>query len=401
MLANAGLGIDRRVRCVHGGWSADRYALPSASWGLHAMEIVVGLVVLWVISIFVDGLSGTRPSAARSDHQKAPVERRGEMACVEAELARLRGEAGSPQGVVAPPSPQPTQSRPNSPTQRSRVSPNPQKGRKRLDERHTSRSTDQEGASKADERSPAAVAREKAGGLTAPTNITANLRDEALSAWDQWSQERTAFEVNPLDAEFEAARTLLREKGIRCFWHMTHADNLAGILGEGILSHSAAWQLRRVTDISDASVQKRRARSEPVYGRSLHDYAPLYVNARNPMLYRRKEIQDQICLIEVSIDVLRNSTDRAVVFTDGNAAADLTGFYSRLTDLKLLPWDVLCADYWTDFADGKRKRCAEVLVHPSVGPAYLGSVHCCSGSLVDRFGAEGINVVYDQSPFFS
>lgn len=51
-----------------------------------------------------------------------------------------------------------------------------------------------------------------------------------------------------------------------------------------------------------------------------------------------------------------------VVFTDGNAASDSTSFYYRLQDLCKLDWDCLNAQYWNDFSDGTRTRCAEVLV---------------------------------------
>ena len=51
-----------------------------------------------------------------------------------------------------------------------------------------------------------------------------------------------------------------------------------------------------------------------------------------------------------------------VVFTDGNAASGAPRFFSDLRDLKKIDWECLNAASWTDFKDGKRKRCAEVLI---------------------------------------
>ena len=41
-------------------------------------------------------------------------------------------------------------------------------------------------------------------------------------------------------------------------------------------------------------------------------------------------------------------------------------FFDNLADLKELDWDCLYADRWNDFDDGKRTRCAEILVPGSV-----------------------------------
>ena len=53
---------------------------------------------------------------------------------------------------------------------------------------------------------------------------------------------------------------------------------------------------------------------------------------------------------------------RGIIFTDGNAASEKTIFYEDAADLDALDWDCLEAEYWTDFDDGARKRCAEALV---------------------------------------
>jgi len=225
-------------------------------------------------------------------------------------------------------------------------------------------------------------------------------RQDTMAAWDEWAQYggRPGAEIG--SAEYLDARKFLESKGVTSFWHITHQRNVNSILKDGILSHRSAHATHQVADISNASVQTHRTKLEPVYNRSLHDYAPLYVNVRNPMLYVRKDFNDEICLLEISLEVLRASEERGIVIADGNAASGDTGFSGKLEDLRALPWDVLCADYWTDFADGKRKRCVEVLVYPAVLPAQILAVHCCSGTLAGQLSSKGINAVCDSARFF-
>ena len=151
----------------------------------------------------------------------------------------------------------------------------------------------------------------------------------------------------------------LRSYGIRYLYHITHLRNLKSIATHGLLSHNRAHTAHSPADISGPDVQERRARRDPIYQKPLHDYVPLYFRARNPMLYRRRDRQSELAVLCVDRRVMQNP---GVIFTDGNAASNRTSFYSDLTDLDKLDWDCLKAEYWPDFEDGGRKRCAEVLV---------------------------------------
>lgn len=167
----------------------------------------------------------------------------------------------------------------------------------------------------------------------------------------------------------------LCKKGVLKLWYMTHIKNIASILEYGILSHSDAEKKVGHVDISDHDVQRWRTRLEPLYKRPLHQYAPTYINIRNPMLYVRRGLNEKLCLLEVSLDVLRENN---FVFTDGNAASRSTRFYNSLHHLQDLPWDVLNSSYWNDFPDGRRKRCAEFLIYPKIDPEFIKTIHCFS-----------------------
>jgi|GEM_PF-576303 len=176
------------------------------------------------------------------------------------------------------------------------------------------------------------------------------------------------------------AQAVIREfknRNVTSLWHMTHKDNVASILKNGISSKNKMSKSGEVVDISNQSVQALRVRNETIYNRSLHDYAPTYINIRNPMLYVKKDFNNDICLLEISIECLEECE---FVFTDGNAASLVTCFFNTAKNVESLPWDVLNADFWTGFVDGKRKRCAEILIHPVIKPNYIKRIHCYSAA---------------------
>lgn len=72
----------------------------------------------------------------------------------------------------------------------------------------------------------------------------------------------------------------------------------------------------------------------------------------------------------VSADILAEENIE-FAFSDGNAASIETQFFNSLYKLRQIPWDVLKANYWNDFPDGRRKRNAEFLIFPKVAPEYF------------------------------
>lgn len=186
--------------------------------------------------------------------------------------------------------------------------------------------------------------------------------------------------------------------GVNSLWHMTHINNVRSIINQGLFSHdSPRLEGVRPVDISDHNVQSWRTRCEPFYGLPLHRYVPLYINPRNPMLYRRKDIQRKICFLEISLCA---ADDQLYIFSDGNAASPRSLFYNSAEFLPSLPWDVLRAKYWNDHQDGKRKACAEVLIPEFIAPHYILSVHCFSANEAAYLSQQGISSVISIDKYF-
>lgn len=169
----------------------------------------------------------------------------------------------------------------------------------------------------------------------------------------------------------------LQRHGIDYLYHMTYIDNLASIIENGLLSHNEAYGQGLIeADISDPNVQDIRAVTiDPFYNRPLHDYVPLYFSPRNPMLYRRREIQEDIVILGIDPQLL---SEPNIIFTNGNAAASGTIFYTGTSMLDHLPWNSIRARNWTDLEDGKRIKCAEVLVYPNIEPSRIQVLFCYS-----------------------
>lgn len=125
--------------------------------------------------------------------------------------------------------------------------------------------------------------------------------------------------------------------------------------------------------IAATGVQIRRIRQVPISGRSIHDYVPLYFVRRTPMLRAIKD-HPHVC---VRLD-LRAADKPGTLFTDGNAASDATHFFDSPRDVDRIPWEILHRRRWTgsEIQDGRRRRCAELLVPYRIEPEYILDVVC-------------------------
>lgn len=164
---------------------------------------------------------------------------------------------------------------------------------------------------------------------------------------------------------------IFQEYGIKYLYHMTYINNLTSIITNGLLSHNKAYERGLIeVDISNPDVQDRRA-NRTIDERPLHEYVPLYFSPRNPMLYSRKEHQEDIVIIGIDPQLLLETN---VIFSDGNAAARETKFYRGVQMLNQLQWNIIWAKSWPDFEDGKRIKCAEILVYPTVAPNRIKTI---------------------------
>lgn len=159
-------------------------------------------------------------------------------------------------------------------------------------------------------------------------------------------------------------------------YHFTHVDNLRTIAQYGLLSHTNVdvGGISRC-DISDHGVQRKRARREPIHNRRIHDYVPMYLNPRNPMLYRLRCLADHLVMLAIDIS---DFFPVPALFTDGNAACSATCFGSGL-DTAIPSDEILRSECWNGYYEGTRRRCAEFLVPDRIPVSLISSVYARNG----------------------
>ena len=192
----------------------------------------------------------------------------------------------------------------------------------------------------------------------------------------------------------------------QALFHITHKNNIPGILEKGILSHTKAHIGHFCKeDISNPEINKKRSRFENINNRSIHDYAPLYINPKNPMLEslcNKQNKREDLILIKISPNILVNSL---VLFTDGNAAEESSNFYNSLEDFNKLNWVLLSDDYYLNQNDGKRIKCSEVLVQDNISIPYIEELLSFNENnfedIFNKFPNHmGINLRVDKNIFY-
>lgn len=179
--------------------------------------------------------------------------------------------------------------------------------------------------------------------------------------------------------------------------YICHADNLSSIFSNGILSHRRA-QRHRPTSVADEEVQDLRSKKRVPRGQPLHAYVNLYLNARNPMLYRVTNggrNANHVVVLSISTSVIDLDD---VVLTDGNAAANATAFRPAPEGLAMIKRKRVFAEYWThpdndvEELEHKRVMCAEILVPNAVDAAMITGVYVASDEIATSISSRVTNV---------
>lgn len=149
-------------------------------------------------------------------------------------------------------------------------------------------------------------------------------------------------------------------------------DNVPSVMQHGILSYEMAAKLDHHS-VAMQPIQDKRDQKNVPGGLKLHQYANLYFHARNPMLFKRQNEVDRLCVLRISTDVL--GIDGTVI-TDQNAASDYVRFLHP-SQWSFLAFDDIFAMDWRHpndpiaFWRHKARKCAEVLVPHRVDPGLL------------------------------
>lgn len=164
--------------------------------------------------------------------------------------------------------------------------------------------------------------------------------------------------------------------------YITPIANIPSIYTHGILSHKMTQKLEHKS-ISMQKIQERRAQVVLPGGRPLHEYVNLYFDARNPMMFKRKDAHLELCVLRIAPKVLEIP---GVVITDRNASSGYALFKTAPQGLAIVNEELVFAKDWThpdqfEYWNRKSAKCAEVLVPDRVDQRFiLGAYVSCPES---------------------
>ena len=185
------------------------------------------------------------------------------------------------------------------------------------------------------------------------------------------------------------------------FYNIMPIKNLPSVLQHGILSYEQVANMPH-DSVAMSEIQSRRNDVCVPNGMMLHEYANVYFDARNPMLYKRR--QEDICVLKISPQILELSD---VVVADRNASSDYVRFFEPQYALDRLDFDLIYAEFWNDddyfeYLKKKSIKCAELLVPYTINPAYIIAAAVKDDNDRDRLIGMGFNkrIYVDKHLFF-
>ncbi len=172
-----------------------------------------------------------------------------------------------------------------------------------------------------------------------------------------------------------ASECFIIKTGKRFLYNISPLRNIPSVIQYGIMCNSEVQRFPHES-IALPSVQERRSRVVVTDGMKLHQYANLYFDYHNPMLSRRRDQNNRICILAVDCHVMDL---QGCVLTDRNAAAELVRFFDPINGIDTIDFDKIYARYWKHPDDGheeinhKAIKCAEILIPHHVPYEYITS----------------------------
>lgn len=220
---------------------------------------------------------------------------------------------------------------------------------------------------------------------------------------------QTSLRLDEIDLE-----EMSPAREIQGLYYIAHFDNLPSILERGILSHNQAERLgipRRAIDNSQVN-QRRSQRVVPDSGgKTLWDFANLYFQPRNAMLYQT--LHDRALGRNLAILALKKTllNREDIYIAPGNAASLNSPILPAAAGRNALRAIARQIDRdWWDHADGsKRTMMAECLVPESVSPREIEAIYVPSeakraelSALLANSGVQvsGLPIVAEPERFF-
>jgi O-acetyl-ADP-ribose deacetylase (regulator of RNase III) len=197
------------------------------------------------------------------------------------------------------------------------------------------------------------------------------------------------------------------QRAVKSLFYITHINNLPSILQYGILSHRQV-ESRKIpfTPVYNPDIVANREQRLTPDKKSLWDYANVYFQPRNPMLYKVISETDKKNVVIVGINPQIVSVKGAFISL-GNAASPLSPILDAEKGLQIINgeyWQIINSDWWKTEDGTKRKIMAECLIPDRIPPTEIHSVYVTNSAVADtirlRELPHHVSVVVEPHMFF-
>ena len=179
---------------------------------------------------------------------------------------------------------------------------------------------------------------------------------------------------------------------IREFHCIMPVANVASVLEHGLLSYDRASKLGH-RSIAMPEIQDRRDQVQVPGGLRLHRYANLYLNARNPMLFKRRNEAQSLCVLSVSTEARHL---QGAVLADRNASSSYVRFLS-IDQVSELDLEAIYSSDWRHPDDRiaylrhRSQMCAEFLVPHRLPPEFIEGAYVVDSATKHRLRSTGFS----------
>jgi hypothetical protein len=181
-------------------------------------------------------------------------------------------------------------------------------------------------------------------------------------------------------------------------WRIVHRDNVPWILEHGLFAGNSTTRCPNWVSIGNPDLTDKRARRVvPIPpGGVLNDYVPFYFTPFSVMMKNihsgwggiKKRRNEEIVILVSSMHHL-SAMGLSFIFTDAHAYYQWSNYYSDLTDLNKINWDILQRrDFKRDDNNPAKfeRYQAEALIHRHCPVDGLLGMVCYTQELSDNLG---------------
>lgn len=178
----------------------------------------------------------------------------------------------------------------------------------------------------------------------------------------------------------------------RYVYNIMPIENIPSVLTHGIVCYDYMCDIEH-SSVAMNEIQERRNKVDIPNGLSLHKYANLYFTYNNPMLFKRQDDAEILCVLALSSKVLDLE---GCVVSDRNASVSLARFYSPVEGMEELDFEKIHAQYWNSEDPFEKRRnkaikCAEILVPYCIPSDYIVGAYVVNEESRELLISKGFN----------